>query len=161
MKLVSGVVLMMASAAVAFGAGLDQGLKVFSKDSTPREEGAEARFTGKVYITSRFVAPGPSKVSGAVVHFAEGARTAWHTHPHGQTLIVTSGCGWVQEAGGERQPIKAGDIIWTSPGVKHWHGAASDSPMSHAAVIERVDKQEVVWMDKVTAQEFGEGSCKS
>jgi quercetin dioxygenase-like cupin family protein len=163
MKVSIGIIPFVASAAVAMAAAAkpDLALKVFRKDSTPRENGVASRFTGDVFITSRFSGTGEARVSGSLVHFAAGARTAWHTHPHGQTLVVTNGCGWVQQEGGERELIRAGDIVWTPPGVKHWHGAASDTAMSHAAVIERVDTQEVVWMDKVSAQEFGEGACKS
>jgi quercetin dioxygenase-like cupin family protein len=134
-------------------------LLVVRKTATP-EPGAPQRFTGKAVVESRFEGTRPSHLAAAIVSFEPGARTAWHTHPHGQMLVVTSGCGWVQQEGGERQPIRSGDIVWTPPGVKHWHGAGSEAPMSHAAVHERFDQQEVVWMQKVSDEEYGNASCK-
>ena len=132
---------------------------VVRKEGAPPEPGVASRFTGDVQVTSRFRATDGSRVSGAVVHFSVGARTAWHTHPHGQTLVVTSGCGWVQQEGAEKQVIRPGDLIWTPPGVKHWHGASANTTMSHATLIENVDEQEVVWMEKVGAKEIGAGDC--
>jgi quercetin dioxygenase-like cupin family protein len=136
-------------------------LLVIRKDAAPAEIGVASRFTGDAQVTSRFRATDGSRISGAVVHFAVGARTAWHTHPHGQTLVVTEGCGWVQQEGAEKQLIRPGDLIWTPPGVKHWHGASANTAMSHATLIENVDAQEVVWMEKVSAREFGAGDCPS
>jgi quercetin dioxygenase-like cupin family protein len=143
----------------AFAATDAQRLIVVRKSATA-EPGAANRFTGKAVVESRFEGAQPSHLAAALVSFEPGARTAWHTHPHGQMLVVTSGCGWVQQEGGERQQIRAGDIVWTPPGVKHWHGAGSQGPMSHAAVHERFDQQEVVWMQKVSDQEYGNASCK-
>jgi quercetin dioxygenase-like cupin family protein len=134
-------------------------LVVVRKNTTP-ESGAPQRFTGKAVVESRFEGARPSHLAAAIVSFEPGARTAWHTHPHGQMLVVTAGCGWVQQEGGERQPIRVGDIVWTPPGIKHWHGAGTQEPMSHAAVHERFDRQEVVWMQKVSDEEYGNASCK-
>jgi 4-carboxymuconolactone decarboxylase len=152
-------VLLLTGAAAIAATSSSQDLVVVRKDGAPPEKGAASRFTGEVWVTSRFKGTGSSRISGAWVHFTAGSRTAWHTHPHGQTLIVISGCGWVQQEGGERELIRAGDIIWTAAGVKHWHGAAANTPMSHAAIIENADQAEVKWMEKVTAAEFGAGDC--
>jgi quercetin dioxygenase-like cupin family protein len=150
-----------ALSAIAASAANPSGKRVLvvRKDSAPPEIGVASRFTGSAQVTSRFRATDGSRISGAVVHFTAGARTAWHTHPHGQTLVITEGCGWVQQEGGEKQVIRPGEIVWTPPGVKHWHGAASDRAMSHATLIENVDEQEVVWMEQVSAKEFGAGAC--
>jgi quercetin dioxygenase-like cupin family protein len=153
--------LALSTAAVAATLAAGKRLQVVRSGDAPPERGVASRFTGDAHVTSRFRATDGSKISGAVVHFAAGARTAWHTHPHGQTLVVTAGCGWVQQVGSEKQLLRAGDLVWTPPGVKHWHGASSDVAMSHATVIENVDDQEVVWMEKVGAGEFGEGACPS
>jgi len=151
-----------AIAAIAAFAATDdaKNLVVVRKNATP-ESGAAQRFTGKAIVESRFEGARPSHLAAAIVSFEPGARTAWHTHPHGQMLVVTAGCGWVQQEGGERQPIRVGDIVWTPPGVKHWHGAGSQGPMSHAAVHERLDQQEVTWMQKVSDEEYGNASCKA
>ncbi len=149
-----------AVAVAAFAAAKDgESLIVVRKSAMP-ETGAAQRFTGKAVVESRFEGARPSHLAAAIVSFEPGARTAWHTHPHGQMLVVTAGCGWVQQEGGERQPIRVGDIVWTPPGVKHWHGAGTQGPMSHAAVHERFDQQEVVWMQKVSDEEYGNASCK-
>lgn len=131
---------------------------VVRKTASP-EAGAVQRFTGKAAIHSRFEGARPSHLAAALVSFEPGARTAWHSHPHGQMLVVTAGCGWVQQEGGERLEIQVGDIIWTPPGVKHWHGAGATAPMSHAAVHERLDQQEVSWLQKVSDAEYGNSSC--
>ena len=159
LRLFAGVAVAVA-ATVAIAATDTQNLVVVRKSATA-EPGAANRFTGKAVVESRFEGARPSHLAAALVSFEPGARTAWHTHPHGQMLVVTAGCGWVQQEGGERQQIRAGDIVWTPPGVKHWHGAGSQGPMSHAAVHERFDQQEVVWMQKVSDEEYGNASCKA
>ena len=118
--------------------------------------GPSENFTGSARISTRFHGAPPSRVTGSIVTFEPGARTNWHTHPVGQTLIVLSGSGWVQREGAPKQAIRAGDFVWTPPGVKHWHGAASDSTMSHVAIVEQLDGKAADWLEKVTDAQYGE-----
>jgi quercetin dioxygenase-like cupin family protein len=111
-------------------------------------------FTGSVRIDPLFQAPEPARVSGAHVTFEPGARTAWHTHPLGQTLIVTSGCGWVQREGGAIEEIRPGDVVWFPPGEKHWHGATASTAMTHIALQENLNGKAVDWMEKVTDEQY-------
>lgn len=120
--------------------------------------GAPEYFTGSVTVQSRFQASSPARVGGGVVSFKPAARTAWHTHPLGQTLIVMEGSGLVQHWEGDIQEIGPGDVVWIPPGVKHWHGAASESGMSHVAVAEALDGKTVEWMEPVTDEQYGENS---
>ena len=123
--------------------------------SQPSGKGPADYFTGTVRIDPLFDARDPQRVLVASVTFEPGARTAWHTHPLGQTLIVTAGTGWVQQEGGEKQEIKPGDVIWIPPGVKHWHGATATDGMTHIAVQEQVDGKNVEWMEKVSDEQYG------
>src|SRR6184192_677514 len=107
-------------------------------------------FTGAVRIDPLFQAPDPALVQGASVTFEPGARTAWHTHPLGQTLIVTSGCGWVQREGDLKEEIRPGDVVYFEPGEKHWHGATATTAMSHIAIQEKLNGSPVDWMEYVT-----------
>lgn len=116
--------------------------------------GPEANFTGKVSSEALFAANAPARTSGASVTFEPGARSAWHTHPLGQTLIVTAGTGWVQQEGGEKQEIKPGEVIWTPPGVKHWHGATASKGLTHIAIQEALDGKVVEWMEKVSDEQY-------
>ena len=118
-------------------------------------KGAEDRFTGNVRVISLFPANAPAKATGGQVSFDAGARTAWHTHPMGQTLIVTAGAGRVQFWGGPIQEIKPGDVVWIPPGQKHWHGAAPTTPMTHISVQEQVDGKTSEWFEKVTDEQYG------
>jgi len=111
-------------------------------------------FTGEVRIDPLFQAPDPALVQGASVTFEPGARTAWHTHPLGQTLIVTAGCGWVQRAGGPVEEIHPGDVVWFSPGEKHWHGATPTNGMTHIAIQEKLNGKVVDWMEHVTDEQY-------
>jgi quercetin dioxygenase-like cupin family protein len=111
-------------------------------------------FTGAVQIDPLFTAPAPARVGGALVTFEAGARTAWHTHPLGQTLIVTAGCGWVQREGGPVEDIRPGDVVWFAPGEKHWHGAAATTAMSHIAIQEKLDGSVVDWLEHVTDEQY-------
>ena len=120
----------------------------------PSGKGPEEYFSGAVRIDPLFQAPDPARVTGALVTFEPGARTAWHTHPLGQTLIVTSGSGWAQRMGGPVEEIRPGDVIWFPPGEKHWHGATATTGMTHIAVQERLDGKAVEWMEKVTDEEY-------
>ena len=121
---------------------------------SPPARGRREWFTGTVRIDPLFSPPDPARVAGALVTFEPGARTAWHTHPLGQTLIVTAGCGWVQREGGPIEEIRPGDVIWFSPGEKHWHGAAPTTAMSHIAIQEKLDGKAVDWMEKVSDEQY-------
>ena len=122
--------------------------------SQPSAKGPADYFTGVVRIDSPFAGADPARVSGAIVTFEPGARTAWHTHPLGQTLVVTSGCGWVQQEGGPVEEIRPGDVVWFPPNVRHWHGAAPTTAMSHIAIQEKLDGSPVTWMEKVTDEQY-------
>jgi quercetin dioxygenase-like cupin family protein len=118
-------------------------------------QGAAENFTGSVRIDTLFTANPPSRASGGRVTFEPGARTAWHTHPLGQTLIVTAGSGWVQPWGGPTEEIREGDIVWIPPSQKHWHGATATTRMTHIAIQESLDGKSVDWMEKVTDEQYG------
>ena len=122
--------------------------------SQPSGKGPSEYFTGAVRIDPLFEAPDPARAVGASVTFEPGARTAWHTHPLGQTLIVTAGCGRVQRLGGPIEDIRPGDVIWFSPGEKHWHGATATTAMTHIAIQERLDGKTVDWMEKVSDEQY-------
>ena len=112
-------------------------------------------FTGAVRIERLLQATPPARVAAASVTFEPGARTAWHTHPLGQTLIVTYGRGWAQREGGPKEEIRPGDVVWFPPGEKHWHGATTDSAMTHLAVQEALDGKAVEWLEAVTDADYG------
>jgi quercetin dioxygenase-like cupin family protein len=111
-------------------------------------------FTGTVRIDPLFQAPAPARVQGVSVTFEPGARTAWHMHPLGQTLIVTAGCGWVQRDGEPIEEVRPGDVIWFPPGEKHWHGATPTTAMTHIAIQEQLDGKAVDWMEKVSEEQY-------
>jgi quercetin dioxygenase-like cupin family protein len=117
-------------------------------------------FTGDVRIDPLFQAPDPAMVAGASVTFEPGARTAWHTHPLGQTLIVTAGCGWAQREGGPVEEIRPGDVVWFAPGEKHWHGATPTTGMTHIAIQEKLNGKVVDWMEHVSEQQYRRGESK-
>lgn len=117
-------------------------------------EGSKDFFTGRVTVTGHFQREAPSRVAGALVCFEPGARTAWHTHPLGQTLIVTQGVGWTQIEGGPKLEFYAGDILWCPAEHKHWHGATPHHGMTHIAIQESLDGKVVTWMEKVTDEEY-------
>ena len=122
--------------------------------SLPSAKGPAEYFTGAVRIDSRFQASDPARVGGAIVTFEPGARTAWHTHPLGQTLIVTSGIGWAQRDGGPIEEIRPGDVVWFPPGEKHWHGATSTNAMTHIAIAEALSGKSVDWMEHVSDAQY-------
>jgi quercetin dioxygenase-like cupin family protein len=122
--------------------------------SQPSNQGPADWFTGAVRIDPLFQAEHPARAAGARVTFEPGARTAWHTHPLGQTLIVTAGVGWVQREGGPIDEIHPGDVVWFPPGLKHWHGATPTTAMSHIAIQEQLNGRVVDWMEKVTNQQY-------
>jgi len=117
-------------------------------------KGPEEWFTGTVRIDPLFGANDPARAAGAAVTFEPGARTAWHTHPLGQTLIVTAGCGRAQREGGPVEEIKPGDVVWFAAGEKHWHGAAPTTAMTHIAIQESLDGKVVNWLEKVTDTQY-------
>lgn len=129
-------------------------MQIDRSGTRPSGVGPADWFTGTVRIDPLFSPPAPARVGGAHVTFEPGARTAWHTHPLGQTLIVTFGRGRVQREGGPVEEIAAGDVVWFAPGEKHWHGAAPDTAMSHIAVQESLDGRAVDWMEHVTDDQF-------
>ena len=133
-------------------------MEIKRSGSQPSARGPEAYFTGAVRIDPLFEAPAPARVLGASVTFEPGARTAWHTHPRGQTLIVTAGCGLVQSGGGPVRKIRPGDVVWCPPGEKHWHGASPTTGMSHIAIVEQLDGRAVDWMERVGDEQYEAGS---
>lgn len=144
-----------AFAANAASSGMDAGNQTLArKESRPSFTGPEQTFTGKVEVEMLFSPVGDLPASGAYVSFDAGARSAWHTHPAGQTLIVTAGHGRTQEWGGPVVEIRPGDVIRCPAGVKHWHGAAPDSPMTHLAITGDVNGKNVEWMEKVSDSQY-------
>jgi quercetin dioxygenase-like cupin family protein len=117
-------------------------------------KGSTEYFTGAVRIDPLFQANDPARVVGASVTFEPGSRTAWHTHPLGQTLIVTTGCGLVQRWDGPIEEIHPGDVVWFSPGEKHWHGATSTTALTHIAIQEQIEGKTVDWMEKVSDEQY-------
>ena len=132
-------------------------MEIKRKGSQPSNTGPSEWFTGAVRIDPLFQAPEPARAFGASVTFEPGARSAWHTHPLGQTLIVTSGRGWVQSEGGPKEEIRPGDVIWCPKGEKHWHGATPTTAMTHIAIQEELDGNMVDWMEKVSDEQYRAG----
>src|SRR4051812_23101279 len=129
-------------------------MEITRAGSKPSGKGPAEWFTGTVRIDPLFTAPAPARVGGAAVTFEPGARTAWHTHPLGQTLIVTLGLGWVQREGGPIEEIRPSDIVWFAPGEKHWHGATPTTAMTHIAIAEKLNGSPVAWMKKLTDDQY-------
>ena len=129
-------------------------MEIKHNGSRPSSPGPAEWFTGTVRLEPLFNAPEPARVVGASVTFEPGARTAWHTHPLGQTLIVTSGCGWAQREGGPREEIRPGDVIWFPPNEKHWHGATATTALTHLAIQEANDGQTVDWLEHVSDEQY-------
>jgi quercetin dioxygenase-like cupin family protein len=138
----------------AASAELEKQVKIQRSGSQPSRPGPEEYFTGKVRIDAPFAGSEPARVGGATVTFEPGARTAWHTHPFGQTLIVTQGRGWIQLWGEEIQEMNQGDIVWIPEDVKHWHGATPDTAMTHIAIAESLNGSPVDWMEKVSDAQY-------
>ena len=122
--------------------------------SQPSQQGPAEWFAGTVRLDPLNTAPDPARVACASVTFEPGARTAWHTHPLGQTLLVTAGCGWVQRDGGPIEEIRPGDVVWFDPGEKHWHGAAATTAMTHIAIQEMLDGKAVDWLEQVSDEQY-------
>jgi quercetin dioxygenase-like cupin family protein len=130
-------------------------MEIKPNGSQPSVQGPADWFTGTVRIDSPFAGIEPARVGGAIVTFEPGARTAWHTHPLGQTLIVTAGKGRVQRQGGPVEEIQPGDVVCFAPSEKHWHGAAATTAMTHIAIQEKLDGKVVDWMEKVSDEQYG------
>jgi quercetin dioxygenase-like cupin family protein len=126
--------------------------------SQPSGKGPAEYFTGTVRIDLLFEAHDPARAGGVSVTFEPGARTAWHSHPLGQTLIVTAGCGLVQSWGAPVEKIRPGDVIWSSPGEKHWHGATATTAMTHISIVEQLEGKSADWMQHVSDEEYHAGS---
>jgi len=129
-------------------------MEIKRNGSQPSTTGPAEYFTGSVRIDPLFSPTDPARASGAYVTFEPGARTAWHTHPLGQTLIVTAGCGRVQRWDGPIEEVKPGDVVWFEPGEKHWHGAAPTTAMTHIAIVERLDGKSADWMEHVSDEQY-------
>ena len=136
----------------------NKGVRVTRVGSQPSVQGAAEYFTGRVRVDGLFQADAPARVGGGTVTFEPGARTAWHTHPLGQTLIVTAGVGYVQQEGQPRQEIRPGDTVWIAPNVRHWHGATATTGMTHIALAEALDGKTVTWAEQVTDDEYAGGA---
>jgi len=136
-------------------------MQIYRNGSRPSQKGPADFFTGSVRLDQLNTAPEPSRVAAASVTFEPGARTAWHTHPLGQTLVVTSGVGWTQCEGGPVVEIRAGDVIWCPPGHKHWHGATPTTGMTHIAIQEALDGRFVDWMEQVTDAQYLAGPVET
>ncbi|HEY5778987.1 MAG TPA: cupin domain-containing protein [Terrimicrobiaceae bacterium] len=130
-------------------------MEIKRSGSQPSIKGPTDWFTGTVRIDPLFQPTAPARAVGASVTFEPGARTAWHTHPLGQILIVTAGCGRVQRWGGPIEEIRPGDVVWFPPGEKHWHGATPTTAMTHIAIVEELDGKGTDWMEKVSDEQYG------
>jgi quercetin dioxygenase-like cupin family protein len=141
------------------GSSRRQQMNIQRNGSQASAKGPEAFFTGSVRVDPLIPATAPARVGGATVTFEPGARSVWHTHPLGQMLIVTAGCGLVQSEGGPVRKIHPGDVIWCPPGEKHWHGATRVTGMTHIAILESLDGKNVDWMEPVTDDEYAAGDA--
>lgn len=149
-QIISGVLLL----ATAASSAAAQRMEVSASSTRSPVKGAATFFTGAVLVTPMY-GPNDSTSVGGLVAFEAGARSAWHTHPAGQVLIISDGTGWVQEEGQPKRQVKMGDVIWTPPGVKHWHGATATDAMSHIAITNMKDGKNVDWMEKVSDEQYG------
>ncbi|HHW1763945.1 TPA: (R)-mandelonitrile lyase [Pseudomonas aeruginosa] len=156
MKLPTATAIALSLGLSSASAAEQEPIKVTRVGTQPSSAGGDQNFTGSVRVDSRFQASAPARAGGGIVTFEPGARTAWHTHPLGQTLIVTAGVGRVQKWGDSVQEIRPGDVVWIPPGVKHWHGASPTVGMSHIAIAESLDGKSVEWMEKVSKEQYGQ-----
>lgn len=132
----------------------ESNMEIKRSGSQPSGKGPAEYFTGTVRIDPLFQANDPARALGVSVTFEPGARTAWHTHPLGQTLIVTAGCGWAQHWGGPVEEIRPGDVVWFPPGEKHWHGATPTTAMTHIAIVEQLGGKTADWLEKVSDEQY-------
>jgi len=143
-----------AGASLTASAQDSHAMKIMRGGSQQPSKGSAEYFTGSVEIQPLFSVHDPSRTTAGEVTFQPGARSAWHTHPLGQILIVTDGTGWIQQWGGPVEEIRKGDVIWTPPGVKHWHGATPTTAMTHIAIQESLDGKVVDWMEHVSDEQY-------
>ena len=129
-------------------------MEIKRSGSQPSSKGQAEYFTGNVRMDPLIQAPAPARVGAVNVTFEPGARTAWHSHPLGQTLIVTAGCGLVQSWGSSIEKIRPGDVVWCPPGEKHWHGATGTTAITHIAIVEKIDGKSAGWMEKVSDEQY-------
>ena len=129
-------------------------MEIKRSGSQPPDKGPREYFTGTVLLNPLIQAPDPARVNAASVTFEPGARTTWHTHPLGQTLVVTAGLGFAQRWGGPVEEIRPGDVIWFAPGEKHWHGATPATALTHIAIQERIDGKAVDWLEQVSDEQY-------
>jgi quercetin dioxygenase-like cupin family protein len=141
-------------ARAALSLSLFAAISITRSGSQPSRQGSPDYFTGSVRVDSLFEAQDPARASGGRVTFEPGARSAWHTHPLGQILIVTAGTGWVQQWGSPKEEIREGDVVRIPPGQKHWHGATATTSMTHIAIQEQLDGKVVEWMEKVSDEQY-------
>jgi quercetin dioxygenase-like cupin family protein len=132
----------------------NQTMQITRAGSQASRKGPAEYFTGTVRVDPMFQAPEPGRVSGGHVTFEPGARSAWHTHPLGQTLVITSGLGWVQREGGPIEEVRSGDVVWFPPGLRHWHGASPTTAMTHIAITESLNGKNVDWLEKVSDEQY-------
>src|SRR5213083_2304858 len=147
-------VVLRARAAAPPGKRQEPHMEIKRNGAQPSGKGPAEYFTGTARIDPLFQATAPARAAGASVTFEPGARTAWHTHPLGQVLIVTAGCGWVQREGGPVEEVHPGDVVWFPPGEKHWHGATPTTAMTHIAIQERLDGKMVDWLEHVKDEQY-------
>src|ERR1700716_2250104 len=133
-------------------------MEITRNGTQPSNKAPADHFTGAVRVDPLFQAPAPARVVGASVTFEPGARTAWHTHPLGQTLVVTAGLGWAQRDGGPVEEIRPGDLVWFAPGEKHWHGASPTTAITHLAIQEENDGKTADWLEKVSDERYRRGA---
>jgi len=129
-------------------------IEIKRSGSEPSRKGPAEWFTGTVRIDPVFPEHAPARASAGMVTFEPGARTAWHTHPLGQTLLIVSGLGWVQREGGLTEEVRSGDVVWFPPGLKHWHGASKTNAMTHIAIQESLDGKNVEWLEQVSDEQY-------
>jgi quercetin dioxygenase-like cupin family protein len=144
----------LAAPGVAAAQERNRTMEIKRAGSQPSGKGPEEYFTGTVRIDPLSSPPEPARIAMALVTFEPGARTAWHTHPLGQTLIVTAGCGWARREGGPVEEIRPGDVVWFAPGEKHWHGATPTTAMTHIAIQEKLNGSPVDWLEKVSDEQY-------
>lgn len=156
MRLLAATAFMFSLLASASAQNLDA-IKITRSGSQASRQGPSENFTGRVRVEAPFQTCAPERTSGAIVTFEPGARTNWHTHPLGQTLIVTAGTGRVQRWGDPIEEIRQGDVVWIPPGQKHWHGASPNSSMTHIAIVEQLEGKSVEWLEKVTDAQYAAG----
>lgn len=154
MKPISAIAVSLALLGAGASAQNVSQITVTPSGSQPSSVGSPENFTGAVRVDDRFQRAAPARIGGGTVTFEPGARTAWHTHPLGQTLIVTAGVGLVQSWGGPVQEIRPGDTVWIPPGIKHWHGASPKMGMTHIAIAEALDGKSVDWLEQVSDEQY-------